>query len=841
MKKKFLAGVLTVAMVLSMVNITPATVAEADSQEIVLRKSTGNPMLGFDDTTDVRYAGDPAVMVDGDTVYAYAGFDNCPPNQEAYHMPRWICYSSKDMVNWTYEGVHMNASDVSWAANSDEAWAAQTIHYGDKYYFYYCTTERTTGFKTVGVGVSDSPTGPFKDIGQPLIPAKLTTVSDLGGDVGHAWKDIDPTVWVDTDENGEEHRYLMWGNDYFYSCELNEDMVSVVDQNQDGKIDMNDIVEGHIYNYPTGQDFTEAPWLYRRQDENGNYYGKYYLFYAGGWREQMCYATSDDPMSGVWEYGGLLMPPSATANTNHMAVIDFKGKHYFIYHNGSLPGGSGFRRVACVEEFSFNEDGSIDPIQETATGLAGIASEITNTTEGRIAHEAWVNTQADADYPIRNKTVNTSWTSEDVDSKWEINPGKADKDNEAYVSIESYNKPGMFLTVYGNAIALSHDYDASETAANNMTFRTLKGMAGYGVTFESVAMPGYYITSRNGNLIINDQPEPEEATFVIDTESDEDYLSSMDVTEIQALKRVRLYDIGATLNTDDIRVTARLKNGSMMEVTDYTTNADTIDMSTEGEKVLTVTYTRNGSTFTDDIIIYVADMPEAPEPTEVPTQAPDVTDEPTQAPTDEPTQAPTDEPTQAPTDEPTQAPDVTQEPTQAPDVTQEPTQAPDVTEKPTQSPGGTGAEPPKASPSANPSANPSQNPSETAQPLPAEGQVCKVGKLKYKVTKSAAAKGVVTVTGASKKTYKSIKIPATVKINGYKFKVTAIKAKAFAGNKKLKKITIGKNIKKIGKKAFYKINKKAVFNVPAKKYKTIKKLLTAKAGYKKTMKIKKKK
>ena len=30
----------------------------------------------------------------------------------------------------------------------------------------------------------------------------------------------------------------------------------------------------------SGQPFTEAPWLYRRQDEKGNYYGKYYMFGA---------------------------------------------------------------------------------------------------------------------------------------------------------------------------------------------------------------------------------------------------------------------------------------------------------------------------------------------------------------------------------------------------------------------------------------------------------------------------------------------------------------------------------------------------------------------------------
>ncbi|MCD7709180.1 MAG: leucine-rich repeat domain-containing protein [Clostridiales bacterium] len=47
-----------------------------------------------------------------------------------------------------------------------------------------------------------------------------------------------------------------------------------------------------------------------------------------------------------------------------------------------------------------------------------------------------------------------------------------------------------------------------------------------------------------------------------------------------------------------------------------------------------------------------------------------------------------------------------------------------------------------------------------------------------------------------------VKIPATVKINGTKYKVTAIAAGAFKGNKNITSVTIGKNVKKVGKNAF---------------------------------------
>ena len=52
------------------------------------------------------------------------------------------------------------------------------------------------------------------------------------------------------------------------------------------------------------------------------------------------------------------------------------------------------------------------------------------------------------------------------------------------------------------------------------------------------------------------------------------------------------------------------------------------------------------------------------------------------------------------------------------------------------------------------------------------------------------------------KILKPMNIPATVKIGDVSYKVTEISNSAFKGCKKLRKITIGKNVKKIGAKAF---------------------------------------
>ena len=154
---------------------------------------------------------------------------------------------------------------------------------------------------------------------------------------------------------------------------------------------------------------------------------------------------------------------------------------------------------------------------------------------------------------------------------------------------------------------------------------------------------------------------------------------------------------------------------------------------------------------------------------------------------------------------------------------------------------------------------------ELAKPAPNEqtavkkGDIVSDGKLNYKVTSTEAK--TLSVVGKVKKAATSATIPATVKVKGTAYKVTAIGKAAFKNDKKLTKVTIGKNVKTIGAKAFYKnsklknvviktkqlsavgknafkgIVKKAYLNVPNKKAAAYKKVFN-KAGLAKTVKMK---
>jgi len=593
-RKKLLAAALAVTMVLT--GLPGQTVKSRAATEITLAKSQyTNPIGCVDNNGNRIYGGDPSVLVDGDTVYLYVGHDNSTDsevNRAIYNMDSWICYSTKDMKNWKYEGPIMKADkgSVTWASTDTSAWAAQVAKHKnpntgkDRYYLYYCTWDATSqGKQSIGVAVADKPTGPFKDIGKPLVKGTLTTPQSSN------WDDIDPTVWVDTDSKGVEHRYLAWGNSRLYICELNEDMISVKDINGDGKITCGESSKKADILYRSGSltMYTEAPWIYRRQDAKGNYYGNYYLFYASQWREKMAYVTTSDLMNGKWSDRQVIMSPTATSNTNHMAVFDFKGKTYFVYHNGSLPKGNGYRRSPCIRELTFKEDGSVVPMEETAAGLNGTTTEFYTSSGALLGHEYFQNSSLDGKYPYKDIKIGAGYGKSALDRKWVLTDGKADKTKASYVSIQSENKPGLYITANSQSgVTLAQDTKGTADVAKRQTFKTVEGLGDKkGVSLESVRYPGYYLTIVNGALSLTKGGDTEAATFYTGIDKEDTSLRS-----IGAVYKKNQILQGSKPIRKNITVTAFYANGTRKNVTGYTITPAAA-MKKTGKKTLTVTYT----------------------------------------------------------------------------------------------------------------------------------------------------------------------------------------------------------------------------------------------------------
>lgn len=283
-----------------------------------------------------KFTADPAALVHNNTVYLYAGHDEAPKDFHFYKMDEWLVYSSTDMIHWKEHPVPLKPSDFEWAKG--DAWAAQVIERDGKFYWYVTVTHKNIHGKAIGVAVSDSPTGPFKDaLGKALVTNDMTTEhTDI------SWDDIDPSVFIDDDGQA----YLYWGNTACYYAKLKENMIEF-----DSPI--------HTVDLPK---FTEAPWIHKKGDW-------YYLSYAYGFPEKTAYAMSKS-ITGPWEFKGILNEVAGNTNTNHQAIIEYKGIPYFIYHNGSIePNGGSFRRSVCIDRLYYNEDGTIKRIHMTSEGI----------------------------------------------------------------------------------------------------------------------------------------------------------------------------------------------------------------------------------------------------------------------------------------------------------------------------------------------------------------------------------------------------------------------------------------------------------------------------------------
>lgn len=310
-----------------------------------------------------KFTADPAPMVYKDTVYLYTSHDedDAAPGMGKFLMKNWLLYTSVDMVNWTDHGAVASLKDFTWGKQDNGAWAPQCVEQGGKFYLY-CPVQGSG----IGVLVSDSPYGPFKDpLGKKLI------------EDDHIWNDIDPTVVKD--DNGDA--YLYWGNPNLWYVKLNKDMISY-----SGEV-MKVPGVGRERNQPNPDAFhyQEGPWGYKRN-------GHYYMAYASTCcPEGIGYAMADGP-TGPWEYKGYIMKPNSKSSGNHPGIIDYKGKSYvfgFNYRlNFMLTKMHHERRSVCVEELNFNPDGTIIEVpwwSETGVKPVGVLNPFKRTEAETIA------------------------------------------------------------------------------------------------------------------------------------------------------------------------------------------------------------------------------------------------------------------------------------------------------------------------------------------------------------------------------------------------------------------------------------------------------------------------
>ena len=295
-------------------------------------ESTGNPIIRD------KHTADPAVLVEGDTLWLFAGHD-AAGNQSGYVMKDWLLYSTTDMKHWTEYPSPLRVDDFKWA-DSHQAYAGHVVARDEivngksvnrKYYWYV-----STNWCGIGVAVADKITGPYRDaLGKPLLTNKDCFASK------HSWACIDPAILIDDDGTP----YIIWGNKECYYAKLKDNMTEI-----DGEI--------HRIDVPN---FTEAPWMHK-------YNGKYYLTYASEWPEKIAYAVADH-IGGPYTPMGIISEIAGNSNTTHPAIIKFRDRWLFFSHNGGLPDGTSYSRSIIAEPMSYDAEGRIRSIPATTEGM----------------------------------------------------------------------------------------------------------------------------------------------------------------------------------------------------------------------------------------------------------------------------------------------------------------------------------------------------------------------------------------------------------------------------------------------------------------------------------------
>ena len=268
----------------------------------------------------------------------------------------YTAYSSSDLKDWTYEGIvlDLKSDQVSWADGN--AWAPaieeKETKDGYRYYLYFSGNPKNGGGKQIGVATADSPTGPFTDLGHPMI-----TESPTGGG-----QQIDVDVFTDP-VSGKS--YLYWGNGYMAGAELNKDMLSIKKKTLKVLTPEGGTLQDYAYR--------EAPYVFYR---NGLYYFMWSVDDTGSANYHVAYGTAKSPLGPIQVASDPIVtlqdPELEIYGPAHNSVICKPGtdEWYIVYHrinkhylDKSLSPGT--HREVCIDRLEFNEDGTIKRVKLT--------------------------------------------------------------------------------------------------------------------------------------------------------------------------------------------------------------------------------------------------------------------------------------------------------------------------------------------------------------------------------------------------------------------------------------------------------------------------------------------
>lgn len=294
---------------------------------------SGNPILH-------GWYADPEATVFGNRYWIYPTY-SAPYDQQLH----FDAFSSPDLVHWTKHERILDNREVRWARRA--MWAPAAVERNGKYYLFFGANDVHEGeIGGIGVAVADRPEGPYKDLlGKPLV-----------GQIVNGAQPIDQFVFRDQD--GQD--YLIYGGwSHCNIARLKPDFTGLLP-----------FPDGTTFKEITPQHYVEGPCMFIR---NGKYY---FMWSEGGWtgpNYSVAYAMGDSPLGSFQRIGKILQQdPAVATGAGHHSVLNVPGtdEWYIVYHRRPLTEKDANHRVTCIDRMEFDEQGRIQPVKITHSGVA---------------------------------------------------------------------------------------------------------------------------------------------------------------------------------------------------------------------------------------------------------------------------------------------------------------------------------------------------------------------------------------------------------------------------------------------------------------------------------------
>lgn len=303
------------------------------SKNVTQQKTSGNPVFA-------GWYADPEARVFDKTFWIYPTYSD-KYNKQVY----FDAFSSPDLVTWTKHPHILDTAAVRWAWRA--MWAPSVVEKGGKFYFFFGANDIQSDTERggIGVAVSDSPSGPFRDyLGKPLVDK-----------FHNGAQPIDQFVFKDQDER----HYLIYGG--WRHCNIA--------RLKDDFTGFEPFSDGTVFREITPEGYVEGSFMFFR---NGKYY---FMWSEGGWTGPdycVAYAVADSPLGPFRRIGKILQQDARIATgAGHHSVIQLPGKDewYIVYHRRPLTETDGNSRQVCIERMFFDKKGFIRPVVLTKEGV----------------------------------------------------------------------------------------------------------------------------------------------------------------------------------------------------------------------------------------------------------------------------------------------------------------------------------------------------------------------------------------------------------------------------------------------------------------------------------------